>query len=499
MSADKNNIAQLATKGSLYSVSASMITLVLGFVRTTLMLRLLLPEYFGVTALALFYVNLATILFAFGFDSAYIHSKEPDETSRRTFFTIRVGLSVIGLLLLALATPLIGQFYPDMPLLTAVMLAYIFIYLFRAINFSQIVMLNKQLAFRQVAQVDVLSSLSMTIIGPTTAWLGWGVWAIVAELAGGVFTRLLVIQLAYHPWRLRLGWNRERASWYWAYGKKAWHSSNIAFLLDQFDNWYTGTFLGSAALGYYSRAYEYAGYPRRVIANPILAVFFPTFAHIQDDRQKLSRAFFRPASLMIRTGGWFCLVFILTAPEFIPLLLGEKWLPMLFTFQLMIVYTLLEPLSLAARNLLMATGYPQQVLWARLAQLVLFVPAVFILGTRWNIEGVALATNLMALAGTVVLFYYVKRVVDFSLWALWFWPLLATAVTALLTLALNPWWATMNPWLSMALKVVGITAVYTFILFVTEREQLNSGRKMIWGIIAPMLKERRKKRKSHVS
>lgn len=475
-----------------------MITIALGFVRITLMLRLLLPTDYGVTALALLYVNLATILFGFGFDSAYIHHKGSDEATRRTFFTMRVGLSVLGLFLLALLTPLISQFYPDMPMLTAVMLAYIFVYLFRAFNNSQVTMLNKQLAFRQIAQADVLSAIAMTIIGPTAAWLGWGVWAIVAELGGGVFTRLLIIEVAYRPWRPRLGWDREQARWFWEYGKKVWHSSNIAFFLDKFDDWFTGTFLGSNALGYYSRAYEYAGYPQRVIANPILAVFFPTFAQVQDDRQKLSRAFFRPASLIVRTGGWFCLIFVLTAPEFIPLLLGDKWLPMVRTFQLMIVYTLLEPLSMAARHLLLATGHPQYDLRARLVQIVIFTPAVVAFGLLWNIEGVALATNLMAVVGTVLLFRYSKRVVDYSARLLWFWPLLATAVTALLVLALNPVWDNVNPWLSMGLKVVGITAVYTLILFLTERDQLNTGRKMIWGIIAPMLKEKMK-RNPHTS
>jgi O-antigen/teichoic acid export membrane protein len=486
----ENNIARQATKGSLYSVSAAAVTLVLGFVRTTLMLRLLLPADFGVTTLALFYINLAVILANFGFDSAFIHHKAVDETVRRTFFTLRMSVSLGGLLLMALLTPLIASFYPEVPGLTAVMLLYIPVAAVREFNQSQLAILNKNLAFRQIAQTDVASSLVMTLVGPGLAWLGWGVWAIVAELFSGLLTRMLIIQLAYRPWRPRLGWQREQVRWFWDYGKKAWHGSNMAYFLGNFDNWYVGTFLGNQPLGYYSRAYEYAGYSQRVIANPIMNVFYPTFAHIQGDRQKLSRAFFRPISLMIRAGGLFCLIFILTAPEFIPLLLGEKWLPMLRVFQLLILYSLLEPLSMGARNLLLATGYPQEVVRARLVQMALFIPAVFLFGYRFNIEGVAMAANLMAIAGTLLLFRYTRRVVDYSPRLLWFWPLLAMVVTAVLVLALNPLWQSLNLWLSLALKIGLMTAVYGLILYATEREQLNTGRKMIWGIIAPMLKER---------
>lgn len=499
MSTDKNkNIARQATKGSLYSISSSAITIVLGFVRTTVMLRLLLPTHYGVTTLALFYVNLASVLFRFGFDQALIHHKAVTESVRRTFFVMRMGATLMGLVSLALLVPVIGRFYPDQPSLTIVILAYIVIYALREFNLSQVTILSKNLAFRQISIADVVSSVAMTLVAPTLAWFGWGIWAIVAEQFTGIFVRLLIIQLIYRPWRPRWGWDREEAKWFWDYGKKAWSSSTLAFFLDRFDDWFTGTFLGGVALGFYSRAYEYANYPRRVISNPLLDVFFPTFAQLQEDRQKLSRAFFRATSLMVRSSGLFGVIFVLTAPEFIPWLLGDKWTPMIVTFQLMIVYVLLEPLSMAARNLLMATGYPQFVLKMRITQTVIFIPAVILLGNWLNIEGVALAADLMVLVGAVVLFWQTHQVVDYSARVLWLWPMVGVVITAVITLSLTAIWNALPIWGALFAKVAIMTVIYTFILWLTEREQLNIGRKMIWGIIGPMLKERQQ-RKNNVS
>ena len=109
-------------------------------------------------------------------------------------------------------------------------------------------------------------------------------------------------------------------------------------------------------LGFYSKAYEFSRYSRRVVATPIISVFFPTFAAIQDDRLKLSRAFFRATSLMIRAGAFFSLLIVLLAPEIFTLFLPDVWQPMLLTFQLMMVYTLLDPITLAPHRLLLATG-----------------------------------------------------------------------------------------------------------------------------------------------
>ena len=304
---------------------------------------------------------------------------------------------------------------------------------------------------------------------------------------------MLVIQIVYRPWSPRVGWDREEARWFWDYGRKAWSSSNLAFLLSRFDDWYTGTFLGNVPLGFYSRAYQYANYPRRVISKPILDVFFPTFAQLQDDRSKLSRAFFRATSLMVRSSGLFCLIFVLTASEFIPLLIEDKWVPMIPTFQLMIIYVLLEPLSMAARNLLMATGYPQFILKVRIIQMVVFIPAVVLLGNWLNIEGVALAANLMVLAGAVALFKQTHQVVDYSARTLWLWPLLSIVVTAAITLGLTPVWNSLPLWGAFIVKSGLITTIYCLTLWLTEREQLIVGYQMIWSIVVPMLQERQQR------
>ncbi len=487
-----DNIARHTVKGSAYSVGASAVTIGLGFVRATLMARLLAdnPEYFGITTLALFYLGLASQFGRFGTSSAFLHHKEGGEAARATYFTLSLALKLGSMLLLAAVIPFITPFYADMPQLGWVILAYLGIELLRTFNDTQITMLSKDLAFGRLALANMAGSVARLIVGPGLAWWGAGLWSIVGEALSGVLARGLLIGLVYRPWRPRLGWDRQLVRWFWDYGVKVWWSTNLSFLLDRFDDFWIGTLpaLGGVALGYYSRAYEFARYSRRVVANPVLSVFFPTFAHLQDDRLKLSRAFFRATSLMVRAGCLFTLVFILTAPEFIRIFLGEKWLPMRLTFQLMIVYTLLDPLSMAARNLLMAAGHPAVILRARVLQAALFIPAVIGLAALWGIEGVALAADVMILAGALVLFRHTHQVVDYSSRALWGWPLLALAVTAGVTLLLNPLWAGMPLWVAFAGKLTFIPLLFGGLLWLTEREQLLTG----WSMIRGMLWKKRK-------
>jgi O-antigen/teichoic acid export membrane protein len=426
--AASSGIALQAVRGSFFSVGASTITLTLGFVRSVLLARWLLPEHFGVVALALFFIGLVSRLRGLGFDMALIHRREADETFLRTYFTVRTGFDILAFSLLVAATPFILILYPGMPSLRIVLPLLIFAYILSNLSQIQETLLRKNLAFSSLASTDVIASVIMTLIAPYLAWHGWGIWALVAEQLSGLGTRFLLTWGLFRQWWPKLGWNVDVGRWLWQFGKPTWVAANSSYLNDNFDDFWTGTALGGAALGFYSRAYEFAIYPRRVLANPLVNVFIPIFAQLQDSRLRLSRAFYRSAHLIIRTGFVVAGIFSLVMPEFIQLALGEKWLPMLWTFRLMIIYTILDPFLMLIANLLLATGRPQQLQNVRLVQLVFFIPAVMLGAWLGGINGVALAANGMLLVGAWRFYRPLREAIDFSLSRLVLWPSVALAL-----------------------------------------------------------------------
>lgn len=480
-------MAAQAVRGSLYSVAASGVTLTLGFVRSVLLARLLLPEHFGVVALALFYINLVGRLRTLGLGQAVIYRKEVDERATATYSTMQLALLMGSLVVLFSLVPALSQFYPQMPLLGGVLAALTAASFIKGLNIYQETFLNRALAFRRLALADVMASVTMTVLAPLTAWLGWGPWSLVVEQATGQLARALVCWVAPVAPAPHLGWDRTIARWFWDFGSKAWLGANLTFLLDGFDDFWVGTFLGKTSLGYYSRAYEFARYPRRVVSNPLTSVFFPTFARLQHDRLRLSQAFYRVTSLMVRLGLWFGMVFVLAAPEFIRLILGERWLPMLTAFQLMILYTFADPLTIVTGNLLMATGHPGWVARVRAVQLAVFVPAVVGLGLWQGIEGVALAADLMVMAGALLLFAWTRRLVDYSLRAMWLWPGVAVALVAGATWGLTGVWDALPLWVGLVTKVVFISGLYGGVLWLVEQEQVRAGWVLVRQALRPVV------------
>lgn len=462
-----------AFRGSVYTVGASLVTLTLGFLRSVLLARLLLPEHFGLVTLALFYIGLASQLRGLGLDMALIHRQEADEPFRRTYFSLRVGLDLLAFGLLLAFSPLLQRAYPRMPGLSAVLMVLILATFLANLSQVQETLIRRNLAFSQLAATDIAASVTMTFVAPFLAWRGWGVWALVAEQLSGIGVRFLLTWGPFRQWKPGLGWNRQTIRWFWEYGKPTWVASNLSYLLDRFDDFWIGTVLGKVPLGLYSRAYEFAHYPRRVLANPLVTVFTPIFARLQDDRLRLSQAFFRSAYIILRSGFLVAGAFGLVMPEFIHYVIGDQWMPMLWTFRLMLVYTALDPFLVLINYLLLAVGRPRDLQHAGLIQMLFFVPAVALGAWLWGINGVALAADVMLLVGVLWLYRPLRRVVDFSANRLIVWPGVALAIAFGGGLVLEQFFAISAK--GLVLKMAGFLVVFCAFAILTEARDFLQG------------------------
>jgi len=477
-------LAVKTVKGSAYSIGTSAVTMVLGFGRSVLMARLLTPEDFGVVAFAMTFLSFTAPLRNFGLDQALIHHKFEESSSLgealAVHFFLRLVLISFFVLLLLAAMPVLRYFYPQKTMLVPVLLTLTVGDVAIALGSTPTAYLRKEMRFKELSVLQLLTSLSMTVIGPLMAWQGWGVWAIVAERISGVIVAAVVVWVVIRPWRFRLGLDMEKVRWYLGYGRFIFATLSFGKALEEFDDFWIGTTLGNLALGYYSKAYEIALYPRRVISDPLTAVVFPLFAKLQDNRLQLSKAYFRFSSLVTRISFLLGGVLVLGASDFVYLILGEMWMPMVITFQLMIFYVLLDPLVMIGASLAQAVGHPGFWTRTRVVQVGFFVPAV-ILGSRfWQINGVALATDLALLLGLVLLFLQNRHLVDISLRRLFGFPTLALLLGAGISWQISP----NSVWGSQAiggiLKVLAFVFVYLMVLLLTEcRTYANYARKIL--------------------
>ena len=480
------SLAQRSIHSAGYTISSSVLRAAIQFVRSIILARLLVPEQFGVYAYAASFVMLTHALPGFGMGAALIHRSRysEGETARRVHFTLTVLFNIAWVLVMGLVIP----WFLD-PQNRWVFWVILLSTAFRHLSGTGRVTLTRKVAFRRIAAIETTVTIVTTAVAVFLAWRGAGLWSLVSS---DILRALIVVAGFYviRPvWRPRFGWSREVAAYLLDFGKRSIGGILILQMLDRVDDLWTGHFLGDAALGFYSRAYTFATYPRKLFASPINQVVSGTYAALKGHPKRLSQAFFRVNAFLIRSGFFLAGLLFLLVPEFVHYVIGDKWLPMITPFRLMLVYTLLDPIKVSTGNIFIAVGRPEILTRARLWQLLVMLVGLFTLGPLWGIEGVALAVDIMLVFGIGLLFWQARPYVQFSVRAMFGAPLLALGGGLVLAWGLLTAFTGLTSWWVLTVKVLAFSGGYAVLLGLLEgrhiRYWLHEGKHLLLGKTAP--------------
>jgi PST family polysaccharide transporter len=465
------NLFSKSISGSVYNIGVSVVTMVLGFIRVTLLMRLLPdPDSFGIISLSLFFTTMAIPFSVLGLDSGLIQKKDPTPDAFSTHFILRMGLSITLFLVGLAVSPLLRRLYPTRFIMVDFFIIFLVINVLNASYSTQGVILRRDLQFRSIALLNLSASISMTIIAPLAAYLGAGIWSLFLEQAVGTIVRWLGLWILIRPWKPTIEFNYQEVVASIRFGSKVLSSNLLGILLDRFDDFWAGTFLGSAVLGYYSRAYDLVQYPERILATPVTNVFFSMYAALQDNKLNLSKAFFRSNSFLVRVGFLIGVILFFISPEITIILYTGVWLPIVPVFRIMLFYLILNPLYVNLSFLMIGIGKPDLLVQTRLIQVVVFIICVVGLAYTSGVNGIALATNIMMLIGTIRLLVFSRNFVQISYKRMLFWPVIAF-ITSLSVGGLTIQNLDIdNLWMSLIIKIFVVSAIYLPILLAAEHD-----------------------------
>lgn len=467
MSLAQRTISSLSWKGG---TSFFRVAILLG--RSIALARLLPVDVFGIYAGAIAIATITGILFNFGLGGAFIFISNQgvgESRAATAHFTLNILFKTVWALLLIT----FAMLYLEGPARLALIVVALANGLTMLTSTPQLI-LSRRVVHRRLALLESAIDIGATIAALVLAFLGAGLWALLAtNVVAGVMS--IFFLYLYRPvWIPRINFSSNLIRPFLRFGSRNVWVDFLQVALDRFDDLWTVIYLGTYQMGLYSRAYTFAAYPRRILAKPANSIAMGVYAELSDERQKLSEAFFRINALLVRAGFLIAGVLALIAPEFIHLILGDKWLPFLQAFRLMLVFTMLDPIKLTVSHLFVALGMPEKVVRVRLVQLALLGIGLFSLGTFWGISGVALAVDLMLVIGIFLLLWQAHEFVDFSTRKLFQAPTIALLISGILTyFALHLPHALDSDWHSALIKIAVFVPAYLGLWFLQERKDMQ--------------------------
>jgi O-antigen/teichoic acid export membrane protein len=467
------SLLQRSVRSSTYNVASGLIQTLVSFVRSIFLFRLLSPEVFGVYSFASAVIILTGSFPNFGMAGALLHRapESEGEEALRVHFTLNLIFNLIWFAVMV--GP--GWFFIREPNSRWVFLVILITQVVDNLTETGRTKLSRSVTFRRLAFINLLITLVGSVTAVLLAFDGFGIWSLVSTDIVSALLMLVGIYFIRPVWKPRLGWIQNRVEYFVNFGRRGFLSAPLQQTIHKIDDIWTGLFLGDNSLGFYSRAYRLATYPGILLAAPLNPVALATYAELKNKPDQMEIAFAWINGLLIRfsclVGGWLVLI----APEFILLVAGEPWLPMINTFRLMLFFTLLDPLKITIAGIFNAIGRPEIGVKVQLMQLGILSVSLFAFGWLLGIEGVAIAVDLMVICGIVVLLRKAKAFISISIRELFVAPVLALSIAGLVVVLIySQSSGVIHPFLNILFKSLIFLPGYLILLFFLERDRLKS-------------------------
>lgn len=290
-------------------------------VSTLVLARLLIPEDFGVVALATAYIAIVEGVTSMPMGQALIRFRDAGRAMYDTAWTL-TALRGLGIALLMAASAIPMAAVMGEPRLEAVIYVLALKPLVDGLENARFIDFQKDLQFARPAMVNigVQAFQVVVLVGAAVALRNY--WALVIGSVSSAVLRV-VMTYALKPFRPRFTFSEVRA----LFGFSGWLTARSVMLTlsHEADKFIAGAFLNIQAVGLYHMGKQLATLPTMEITPPLTKALYPSYTLFADDLAKLR-------ANAIEAGGIVAAIAIpiavgvgLVAEELVLLALGEKW------------------------------------------------------------------------------------------------------------------------------------------------------------------------------
>lgn len=354
-----------------------------------LLARLLPPEDFGLLGMTVIFTGLADLFVTLGMGSSVIRIKNLTDDHIRTATTTTMVSGIVIYIIFWFTAPAIGQFYnePRIPPIIRVLSLLFLIKGLTTVSFGQI---TKEIDFKSILIIELTSySLGYALVSSVLAILGFGVWSLVyGKLSTSILSFFLITRRM--PIKIKPLIKKQEFKELAGFGTGISLSKILLYASSNIDFLIIGKFFNTHLLGLYTRAFNLMTETISKVISGTYNVLFPAFALVQNEPEKLRRAYFRT----IKTVAFFIFPIlgsmIVAAEYIIKGLYGNKWGGAITSFQILAVGGILRSTLSYSGAIAHAAGKVFTEAKQQIMYLVLLTIGAYS-GIRFGIEGVAAA------------------------------------------------------------------------------------------------------------
>lgn len=385
------------------------VTFIVGLV----LARLLSPDEYGLIGICLIFTTVLNGIVDSGFSNALIRKKEVTDEDYNTMFTTNMAISIVLYVLLFISAPLVSDFFHRIELTALVRVTGMILFL-NALSITQVTILTKNIDFKTKTKASLVSAIISGVIGIAMAFMGYGVWSLVAQQLSKQLLYTLCLWVL-SKWWPKFTFYKDSFKYMWGFGWKLLASGILNNVWNQLYQVVIGRCYTSSTLGHYTRANEYASIFSSNLTLIVQRVSYPVLAEIQDDKERMVQGYRKVIKITMFVTA-VCMISLGAVSEpLIYTLIGTKWQEAATYLPLICISMSLYPLHAINLNILQVLGRSDIFLYLEiLKKIVGIVPIV--IGIFCGIYYMLLTSILTGVISLYLNTWYTGKTLNYSFW-----------------------------------------------------------------------------------
>jgi O-antigen/teichoic acid export membrane protein len=362
------------------------------------MTRQLLPEMFGVMAIATMVLTGLAMFSDVGLKPSIVQSKRGDEpiflnTAWVTqilrggvLWCFAIGLSALIPLAAHLGLIPKGSVY-DNPSLPYVVAALSVTTIIAGFESTKMLQAGRNLALAKITGIEVSAQLFGLLVMVAWVLVDRSIWALVSGSVAASTARTLLSHVWLPGMTNRWQWDREVFAEIIKFGKWIFLSTVLYFVVSNGDRMVLGAVIDANALGIYAIAFLIFSSVDQVLTKIIVDVSFPALSEVARHRSsKLTEAYYRFHLIIASFTYFFCGVLMVSGHVLIELLYDRRYEQAGWILEILAVALLTLPFRIATQCFL-ALGHSRVYFYLHTTRLIGLFVALPIGFHLWGLRG----------------------------------------------------------------------------------------------------------------
>jgi PST family polysaccharide transporter len=318
------DLGQRTAHGGIVAISAQPIRMLIQFIATAILARLLAPEDFGLVAMATAVTSFVAIFSELGLTSATVQRSQIDQETVSGLFFISLGMGCFLIPVVCGMAPLAAWFFNDTRV-TGLIIGLSISFPLAALGSQHTALLIRSMRWMPLQCAGLLGHAAGAIAGILIAWkTDLGYWSLVITVLVANVVTLSLLWVTC-PWRPSLvtNWRSSRSALH--FGVYLTSFGVLNFFSRQLDNIIVGSHFGASELGYYSRSYQLMLLPLNLFNGPLSSAIEPSLARLQNEPERWRQAFLDSLGLVMFLGAGVAACLIAVSGPLVAILYGPGW------------------------------------------------------------------------------------------------------------------------------------------------------------------------------